>query len=150
MDRRQALAGLEWRTRSGPAAPSLAPRRRRPRDRADSLDTQSARVTGWRRRPRAVPRTTRPQAACGLAAFFFAPGKSGLQSRLLISLVVAQDVRYFLWREHCQSHRDCERCRELPARAARGNPCSTLRILSHRKVSSRIRYRYLLRRGSSR
>ena len=38
MDRQRALERPEWRTRPGPAAPSLAPRRPRPRDSADSPD----------------------------------------------------------------------------------------------------------------
>src|SRR6266487_4295301 len=62
-DRQQALAGPEWRTLQFQAAPSLAPRRRRPRDLADSLDTQSAPEAGWRRRPTAAPPTIRLQAA---------------------------------------------------------------------------------------
>ena len=62
MDRQQAPAELEGRTLQCPVAPSLAPRRRRPRDLAYSLDTQSVPVTGWRRRPRAAPPMTRPRA----------------------------------------------------------------------------------------
>src|SRR6266496_2303315 len=63
MDRRQALAALEWRTLQCQAAPSSALRRRRLRDRADLPDTLFAPVTGWRRRPTAAPLTIRPPAA---------------------------------------------------------------------------------------
>ena len=42
MDRWPALVALEWRRRLCREAPSLAPRRPRPRDPADSLDKQSA------------------------------------------------------------------------------------------------------------
>src|SRR6266478_9718274 len=49
MDRRQALAALEWRKLQCRASPSLAQRRPRPRDLAGSLDTQSAPKAGSRR-----------------------------------------------------------------------------------------------------
>lgn len=63
MDRRQALAGPELRTLQSPAAPWLALRRGRLPDLADSPDTQSAPVAGWRKHLAAVPPAIRPQAA---------------------------------------------------------------------------------------
>ena len=44
MDRQLSLVGLEWRRLLYREAPSLAPRRPRPQDPADSLDKQSARA----------------------------------------------------------------------------------------------------------
>src|SRR5258708_12843766 len=63
MDRRQALAGLEWRTLQYLAAPSSAPRLPRLRDPADSPDTRSAPAGGWRRRPTPALRPIPRQAA---------------------------------------------------------------------------------------
>src|SRR5437660_4030338 len=62
MDRRQALAALEWRKLQCRASPSLAQRRPRPRDLADSPDTQCAPAGDWRGRLTAALPMTRPQA----------------------------------------------------------------------------------------